>query len=222
MIPKVFHRVWLKQRDDDVIPDRFEGYWERLKELHPGWGFHTWYTFDLDWMGTKPVYDQATTDAGRADVVRFLVMWHVGGIYVDTDYEPLKAFDPLLEEDSPFAGLENTHLICPTVLGGPPNHEAYEAVLKLMPRWSRKFPPSKPNLQTGPRLLEQAWRFRRDVRVFPQTTFYPVGWWERDRLGGSYPPESYGVHHWTQSWDPRGKQKIDARQRPYLPVEPGR
>ena len=213
LIPKVLHRVWIKQDDDDEIPPRFEAFWDRFQELHPDWIFRTWYELDdLEFHGTRPLYDQATTDAGRADVVRFVLMYQFGGVYVDTDYEPLRAFDPLLADASPFAGYEKDGLLCPTVLGGPPEHPAYRAVLDLLPRWAVKFPPSKPNLQTGPRPLTHAWRWRSDVRRLARETFYPVGWWERDRLGGPYPPESFGVHHWEQSWDPAARARIDAAQ----------
>jgi mannosyltransferase OCH1-like enzyme len=213
VIPKLFHRIWLKQDDDDVIPPEFEAYWRKLKKLHLGWEFRTWSDpNELGWMRCKEVFDRATTHAGRSDVLRFELMFAYGGVYVDTDVEPLRPFDDLLEDDRPFAAWENDKLICPTVLGGPARHPAYEAVLEMLPRWSLKFPGHRPNLQTGPVPLTMTWKRRRDVRLLPSVAFYPVGWWERDNLGGPYPAESYCVHHWTQRWDPAGKARIDERQ----------
>ena len=213
-IPKVFHRIWLKQDADDVIPAEFEGYWRTLQELHPGWEFRTWDDpTDLGWMRCKEVYDQATTHAGRSDVLRFELMYAYGGIYVDTDVEPLRAFDPLLEDDRPFAAWENDNLLCPTVLGAPPRHPAFLAVLEMLPRHARKFPPRRPNLQTGPVPLTWTWQRRDDVRRLPREIFYPWGWWERDSIKTTDPPpESYAIHHWSQRWDPAGKERIDRRQ----------
>ena len=209
LIPKVFHRIFL----DEPVPAKFEAFWDRFRELHPAWEFVTWSdSSELDWIRNRALFDQCTTHAGRADVLRFEIMASYGGVYVDTDVEPLRAFDSLLESDEPFAGWEKRGLLCPTVLGGPPAHPAFDAVVGMLPDWARKFPPDKPNLQTGPRPFTHAWRWRSDVRTLPREAFYPVGWWERDQLGGPYPPESFCVHHWEQSWDPAAKTQIDSRQ----------
>ena len=84
----------------------------------------------------------------------------------------------------------------------------------MLPKHSRKFPPHRPNLQTGPVPLTWTWQRRKDVRLLPREAFYPVGWWERDKLGKvEYPAESFCVHHWSQRWDPAGKARIDAAQK---------
>ena len=203
MIPKIAHRVWLKMSDDDVIPERFEAYWQRFGELHPDWELRTWTDLEevRSWIRCRDVFDRATTNAGRADVTRYELMWRFGGVYLDTDVEPLRSFDDLLD-GPPFAGWENERLICPTVLGSPPEHPAFDAVLRFLPNWSKRMPPVKPNYQTGPVPFTRVWKDRDDVRLMPRETFYPVGWWEKDNLGGPYPPESYAVHHWCHSWKP--------------------
>lgn len=200
MIPKVFHRIFL----DEEVPERFEAYWDGFKALHPDWEFVTWNdSSQLGWLRCRTVFDKAKTHAGRADVLRYEIMYRHGGVYVDTDVECLKPFDDLMDDDRAFAGWENERLICPTVLGSPPGHPAFDAVLNFLPDWAPRKPGVKPNFQTGPVPFTRVWRFRHDVRLFDREVFYPVGWWEKDRLGGPYPPESYCVHHWCHSWAPR-------------------
>jgi len=198
IIPRVYHRIWL----DEQVPRRFEDYWDRFKALHPSWEFVTWDdSSQLGWMRTKALFDRCQTWAGKADLLRYEIMLAHGGVYVDTDVEPLRPFDPLLDDDRPFAAWEKDRvLLCPTVLGSPPGHPAFAAVLDYLPGWFDHQPGTKPNYQTGPVPFTRVWRRRRDVRRLPRETFYPVLWWERERLGGPYPPESYCVHHWVAGW----------------------
>lgn len=214
-VPRVLHRVWLKQSADDVIPTEFESYWERFGELHPTWTLRTWDDPEelFGFMRCREQYDRQTNHAGRSDIARYEIIAEHGGIYVDTDVEPLRAFDELLANHRAFAGREGKQLICPTVIGAPAHHAAMTAVLDLLPRWELRHRGQSPNIQTGPHLFTAAWHRRRDVRIMPQSTFYPVGWWERGRLNGDYPPESLSVHHWSQRWDPKAKAAIDAKQR---------
>lgn len=163
-------------------------------------------------MRCREVFDAATTHAGRSDVLRYAALWQFGGVYLDTDVQPLRSFDELLDGD-PFAGWEDSKLICPTVMGSPPGHPAVGALLDSLPAWAGARPGAAPNEQTGPNFLTPMWRDRTDVRLFPPVAFYPVGWWERDKLGGPYPPESFAVHWWNQGWDQKAKARIDAKQK---------
>jgi mannosyltransferase OCH1-like enzyme len=206
--------VWLQQSEDDVIPERFEFFWHQLKRLHPTWRFVTW-TDEADlfaFMRCREVYDRQTTHAGRSDVARYEIVAQHGGIYLDTDVEPLRAFDELLIDDRPFAAWEDNRILCPTVIGAPPHHAALTDLLDRLPRWAAVHAKEPPNRQTGPHFFTANWATRQDVRLLDRSAFYPVGWWERRKLGGPYPAQSYAVHHWEQSWDPGAKAKIDARQ----------
>lgn len=203
MIPRRFHRIFL----DEPIPARFEANWTKLKALHPDAEFITWDdSTKLDWMRCKAEFAKATTHAGRSDVLRYAALWEFGGIYLDTDVEPLRAFDDLFASDRAFAGWEDANMICPTVMGAPPRHRAVGALLDRLPAWMAKRPDAPPNQQTGPHLLTALWRRRRDVDLLAPVAFYPVHWSAKSMLGGPYPAESYAVHHWAKSW---GAQRCD-------------
>jgi mannosyltransferase OCH1-like enzyme len=198
MIPRTFHRVWL----DEPIPPTFEGFWETLKALHPGWEFVTWSDSEaLGWMSEdlREVFDWQETWAGRSDVLRYAAVERFGGIYLDTDVEPLRGFDDLLD-GPPFAAWEDHNLICPTVIGAEAHHPAMVDLVRFLPRWAAGRRTRPPNFQTGPYFLTARWRRRRDVRLLEPVSFYPVHWSRRDDLGGPYPAESYAVHHWAAGW----------------------
>lgn len=197
MIERILHRIWL----DEPIPERWEGFWDRFIAMHPDWTFmtHTSSAEARSWMRCADVFDRQETWAGKSDVLRYEVLARFGGVYVDTDVEPLKSFEPLLGP-TPFIAWETNRLLCPTVIGSPAAHPAIEALVEALPGWADKRMYAPPNQQTGPYFVTHTWRGRSDVRKLERESFYPVGWWERERLGGPYPEESYAVHHWSAGW----------------------
>lgn len=201
MIPRIFHRVWL----DDPIPPEFEVYWDQFQALHPTFEFYTWDdSRQLGWIRNQEAFDRADTHAGRSDVLRYEILARVGGVYVDTDVEPLRAFDDLLAKPDPFIGWEDGNLLCPTVIGSPPGHPAIEALIEALPYWSRRHAGKPPNLQTGPYFVTRCWRNRDDVRRLPPEAFYPTHWSDKANLGPPYPPEAYCEHKWAAGWLPDG------------------
>jgi mannosyltransferase OCH1-like enzyme len=200
-VPALFHRVWIDDDGTDPIPDEFEEYWHALKRLHPAARFVTWgKTTDLWWMHNHDVYDACATHAGRSDVARYEIVARFGGVYLDTDVEPLRAFDDLLIDERPFMAWEDNRMLCPTVIGGPPEHPALMDLIEALGPWARQHRGQPPNHETGPYFTTARWRDRTDVRLLGSATFYPVHWSEKSRLGGPYPAESYAVHHWNASW----------------------
>lgn len=197
MIPKILHRIWL----DEPVPERYEEFWRGFQEKHPGWEFRTWSSSsELDWLQNRDLFDAATTWAGRADVARYEIIRRHGGVYVDTDVECLNSVEELLNDDRLFIAWEDDNLLCPTVFGAPPDHPALEHLIGALPNWVATHPNQSPNVQTGPHPVTEAWRLRDDVRRLPAIYFYPVGWWESDRVGGPYPARTLLVHHWDKGW----------------------
>lgn len=208
LIPHVFHRIWL----DEPAPEHFEGYWQEFHRLHPEYGFMTWNnssTEALPFMRCRREFEQAKTWAGKSDVLRYEILYEVGGIYVDADVQPLRPFDDLLEDDRPFIGWEDENLLCPTVMGAPPQHPAIGALLLALPAWFHKYRNAQPNRQTGPYFVTKHLRGRSDVRLLEPDAFYPVHWSEKRKLGGPYPERSYAVHHWAAGWLPNGPPQRD-------------
>lgn len=199
MIPKVFHRIFL----DDPIPDKFQQFWRKFQELHPGWEFKTWGSKAeaLEWSEIKDVWPKVNQLAGITDLLRYEIILREGGIYVDTDVEPLKAWESLLDGD-PFVGWESSERLCPTVIGAEPGHPAMMKLLEDIIANVEENPGEKdPVIQTGPIPLTKSWQGRDDVRRLPMSYFYPVGPTQRRLLGRVSPPsESYGLHHWAKGW----------------------
>lgn len=183
------------------MPLEFETYWTRFREMHPGWEFRTWDdSRALDWLRCPTEFDAAKTWAGKSDILRYELLYRFGGIYVDTDVEPLKPFDDLVQDARAFIGWEDENLLCPTVMGATPGDPAIKALLDALPQWFRRWLRAMPNRQTGPYFVTEILGGRTDVRFLDRDAFYPVHWSRKRDLGGPYPPESYSVHHWNAGW----------------------
>lgn len=201
MMPKTFHRIFL----DDPIPSEYEANWEGLKRLHPGWKFKTWDSSKVAeaWLDKlAPLWDTVNAMAGRTDILRYEIMAREGGIYVDTDVQGLKSFEPLVHLEQPFVGWESQERLCPTVLGSPKEHPAMQELLLDLLVWVPEHEKERdPVIQTGPIFLTQAWGVRGDVTRMPVDAFYPVGPTERKLLSSFKPRASnYSLHHWAKGW----------------------
>lgn len=201
VIPRIFHRIWL---DDPGPPNHFEQFWTKFSQLHPDYEFKTWSSSKeaVELLTYPELWDKVNPLAGRTDVLRYELVAKFGGVYVDTDVEPLKNWDPLLEFDKPFIGWESEDRLCPTVIGGPPGHPALIDLVNELPSWVEQHADEKdPVIQTGPIFITKAWSKREDVIRLPLGYFYPIGPTERRLIGHTeYPAFSYSVHHWAKGW----------------------
>ncbi len=95
MIPKLIHQTWRT----DNIPKKHQRFVYKVKELNPEWTYKLWTDEDNDefvkseFQEFYQVFTGFSRNIMRADVIRYLIMYRVGGVYLDLDYEVLKPFD---------------------------------------------------------------------------------------------------------------------------------
>lgn len=204
-IPQTFHRVWL----DEPVPDEYEHYWKAFQEMHPDYEFVTWSAAaDLDWMENWELFQafpagRQQTLAFRADVARYEILLRYGGIYVDTDVEPLRPFDELTEDPRMFIAWCSDKELDPAVMGAPAGHGALRALVSNLAGIDPHS--DSPPGTTGPTYATSALRGRADVRRLPPVAFFPYHWrdmTDRERMDGFWPERSYAVHHWAAGWKP--------------------
>lgn len=146
MIPKILHQVFLSFSDESIEEKRaaFLAEWatvtERNREMHPDWEYRLWTDaevfpfvqseypelFDIFVTYPKPIM--------RADVVRYLIMHRIGGVYLDFDYEFLRPFDlndhSMVLPENRSVHLHGFHRIGNCVFGSSPGHDFWPAVFE--------------------------------------------------------------------------------------------
>jgi len=109
MIPKLVHAIWLGSSKLNSKEEKYVATWPKVLEDYEFY----WWTENMDFMppfGKKMYIPNALQNAPyfksayeqkkyayASDYIRAWVLYNYGGIYMDTDVEVLKSFDPLLD-----------------------------------------------------------------------------------------------------------------------------
>jgi mannosyltransferase OCH1-like enzyme len=95
MIPKLIHQTWKTNQ----APEKWLPLVQKVQSLNPEWEYKLWSDADNDEFVKREYPDFHEIFTGfsrgvmRADVIRYLIMYKLGGVYLDLDYEMLKPFD---------------------------------------------------------------------------------------------------------------------------------
>jgi len=219
MIPKIIHQTWR----DRNIPPSLQGYVASWPRLHPGWEIRLWTDDDLALLVRQEYPHLAEQYFGypraiqRADLGRYLVLHHQGGVYADLDAEALRSFDVLLQQDRPlFAEEPRSHLaekpaivrgltariVSNAVMVSPARHPFWDVAIDLAVLCRHALDPLD---ATGPFLLTGAVdatsvRIRPDV--IPGYMFSPNDKYGRLCADRNDAVPALAQHHWCHSWIP--------------------
>jgi hypothetical protein len=184
------------------MPLEFIDYGNSWLVHHPGWAMHTWTDTHVSGIVNLRSFHRSKAQSGRANVLRYEILLHYGGVYIDTDFECLRNIEPLLNGVSCFVGLQSQTLANNAIIGAIPGHPfLLDLVRGIAPRVDA-MPAQLPIRQSGPYYLSERLRGRTDVTIFPAKWFYPYAWHERWRRWERF-PEAYAVHHWALTWKRR-------------------
>ena len=212
MIPKLIHQT---ARTGD-LPKNCRPYVEKLRALHSDWTYHLWTDEDnLAFVGKEfpelaEMFTGLPRNIMRADMIRYLLMYRLGGLYVDTDYEMIKPFDltdhdiVLCWEGDPRTG-EGHFLVANSIFASSPGHPFFKMIideLKVNPPLSAD---ADVETATGPGLVTRVYQSAVKAGLHPYAApapeFNPI----TPRNARQYQEilnngVSYGIHHCHGSW----------------------
>lgn len=221
MIPKIIHLCWLS---GDAYPAKIKKCIQSWKTILPDYQIMLWdpNRFDLNqsqWV--KQAFEKKKY-AFAADYIRFYALYHIGGVYLDSDVEVLKSFNDLL--DLPyFIGAEKAGTPEAAIMGA---EKGCDWIKKCMDYYNdrrfiktdgtldiRKLPEImveqiqqlKPIYQLS---LNESQDIRKmnpqqQVLILPDAYFSPKVFDSREVEITSY---TYAIHHYENSWfSPKAK-----------------
>ena len=227
-IPKILHYVWLGTAQMHPLMVDWR---EKWAALHPDWTIKVWReAYELpqhmlvcgdeiiecrhpEYLASCPTY------AKRSDVWRYEILEQQGGVYLDTDFEPIKCIDPLLAGKEAFVGLCETkfgwdelnpqgfvklEMGC-SIVGCVPHHRWMQDLVDRTPLQS----PTEQLALAFPFLTKVTFEYP-EVHRFPTETFYPVTWSQYANGGKKslrkevLPEGTYAVHRWSSCWFEEG------------------
>ena len=124
MIPKKIHYIWFGRGPKSERIEKCLESWRKL-----GYEIIEWNedNFDVDLCDfSREAYSKGKW-AYVADVARFWVLYHEGGIYMDTDVEVYKSLDEFL--DKAFIGFEDGSYLSTAVIGAEKGNPAIKMIL---------------------------------------------------------------------------------------------
>ncbi len=225
-IPRILHQTW----KDDSPPEPLRTWQQTWRDHHPDWDYRLWTDADNRAFLTEhypwflPIFDAYPEPVMRADAVRYFLLLHFGGLYVDLDFECLRPFDDeLLARGSVLIGLEPaahserdlarerglSRILCNALMASVPEHSFWRAVIaELRARREEAVPLDA----TGPFMLSAAferYESHGDIVLLPAELLYPLTAEEvesglADSLRTERTARSYALHHWHGSWIRRG------------------
>jgi len=108
-IPRIIHQIY---EDPAGPPPNMLRIAESWKENHSGWEYRFWnkrmmHNFlEFHCPDFLPYYRSFPFNVQRWDAIRYLILYHIGGLYVDFDYECIRPLDVLLTNATCCMGME--------------------------------------------------------------------------------------------------------------------
>jgi mannosyltransferase OCH1-like enzyme len=209
IIPKTFHQIWL---GTEPRHPKFVEWWKAWKYLHPDWEMKLWVQDGVDAVTCGPervvsrhldALTKAYRIAEQANIWSYDLLEQFGGVYVETDMEPVKSIEPLIAGEAAFAGRMAVFrdgkpivTVGCGIIGTVSRHSWLEDLVGRLPTGE----PSRPGT-FGSRYLDAVTRDHPEVALFEPDVFYPKVPFGPVNAGAVH-SETYAVHHASGRWWP--------------------
>lgn len=216
-IPRRIHFIWLGSE----LPKQYEEIVDTWKEHNPDHGIFVWgdkevKTLVEDYADDhfKELYSQCANYGQKSDLLRYLILSEIGGIYADIDFVCLQNFNEL-HDCNFFAGicLEKEFQLNNGLIGCAPGHPIMDNVLERIDLKGFDHiacPHTRTLFQTGPWALTDAVKkyifdgeeLHDDIMLWPPNYFHPFP--AAKRFEGNWEDYikdySLTAHLWECSW----------------------
>ena len=228
MIPKKIHYFWFS---NEPYPPLIQKCIESWKKHLPEYEIILWNceNFDVNMnMWTSQAYE-AKKYAFVTDYARLYILYHYGGIYLDSDVEVIRNFDALLADSAFFGFIAKPGMIEAETIGSEPKQEMIGKLLNYYEGREFKLGNNKYDTKILPEILyelfiREGMNEEKEEQHICDTHIYPAGYFlMSDDLfylsyedGIRYLKETYSLHYATGSWSGIDNKLYNLFKRYYL------
>ncbi|CAF9915541.1 MAG: hypothetical protein ALECFALPRED_010240 [Alectoria fallacina] len=161
LIPKIIHQTYV----NDTVPERWREAQKSCVDLHEEYEYKLWtdaksrelIATEYPWF--LSTFDNYSQPIQRADAIRYFVLSHYGGIYIDLDDGCNRRLDPLLSYPAWVRRTDPTG-ISNDAMGSVPHHPFFTLVIESLIPYDRnwKLPYITVMYSTGPLFLSVVWQ----------------------------------------------------------------
>lgn len=207
-IPKIIHQIWI----GNSVPEKFKSYQNSWKLYHPDWEYRLWTQKDIEsmeWYNAELIH-QSRNPGEISDIMRYEILYHYGGVYIDMDFECLAPLNDLHKKYDFYIGIQplDSGLVQLGIgiIGSIPGHPLLlRAMTQLRESYYNLAHKGNAPARTGPLYFTKifyslAGKTTQDIAL-PAIYCYPLACqgtellYDEWRLLGAF-----GVHHWAKSW----------------------
>ena len=109
-IPKIIHQIWIGPK---TPPTKFMDTWKNKHEKE-GFEYIRWTEAEMEKRGFRSKLTEKVNEMeeinGKADILRWELLYEYGGFFVDADAYCIKPVTYLVEKYKAFVGYENEHI----------------------------------------------------------------------------------------------------------------
>jgi mannosyltransferase OCH1-like enzyme len=210
-IPKIIHFVWL----GGALPQANQDLITTWKKTNPSWKVYVWTDKEVETFSffNKKAFDAAKNLTEKADILRYELLYQLGGIYVDCDVQCLQSFDTLAKSCDLFVGMESLdqkpldNYISGAVIGAIPKHPLILKLLSTITPGPGDSDSLRINVKTGPGhitryFLHNAATYSPNITCLPPSYFCPF--YSQDMKQNSLDAlkktkvkkETMAIHYW--------------------------
>lgn len=208
-IPRIIHYCWFGRGEKPAKIQKCLRSWHKHLK---GYQFVEWNEDNFDIQAIPYVRQayEAKKYAFVSDYARLHALYHIGGIYMDTDVEVVQPLDRFLEHDA-FSGFEDEKYLQSGTMGARKGHPWIKELLEDYNDRSFLLPNGGYDTTTNTAVISRICEthglelngkqqvLSNGVIFYPRTYFSPYDYIN----GGTYLSEnSYTIHHFAQSWLP--------------------
>ena len=221
-IPKIIHQTY-KSR---TLPTDYKLWREQCMTLNPTWTFKLWTDSDNRefvanvYPELLSLYDNYNANIKRIDMVRYLYLDTIGGMYMDLDFTCLKPFDESFDSIHEFTVAPQYKAsyseFANAWMASPPNSPVVKQIIQKLPDTKLLDVLSA----TGPVFLttilknenHDNWNELRFEEIYCQV-------WNDHNMCTSYEncrtkcPSAFTVSLWTHSWGHKKKERTWQRRK---------